>query len=97
MAATVGDMLKIKSLLLVSFRSGLRGRAVLQLENISLRHQVMVLERKRRGRPTLTSVDRLLGKLERDVSTVSDHFGPDLDQRNLVSWPETALKQLQTP
>ena len=63
-AATVRGMLTILSLLLVRWRSGLRGRAVLRLENLSRRHQVMMLERKQRGRPTLRSVDRLLTNLD---------------------------------
>src|SRR6201982_3010910 len=37
-----------------------RSRAVLQLENLALRHQIGVLQRSARKRPTLTSVARLL-------------------------------------
>jgi len=37
-----------------------RSRAVLQLENLALRHQIGVLQRSARKRPRLTSVDRLL-------------------------------------
>jgi hypothetical protein len=38
----------------------LRGRAVLELEVIALRHQLAVLRRQRPGRPRLFSLDRLL-------------------------------------
>src|SRR5262245_51395713 len=43
---------------LLSFR--LRSRASLELELVALRHQVIVLRRKRPGRPRLFSTDRLL-------------------------------------
>ena len=43
---------------LLSFR--LRGRASLELELITLRHQVAVLQRQRPGRPKLFCADRLL-------------------------------------
>jgi putative transposase len=37
-----------------------RSRAVLQLENLALRHQLHVLRRQRPGRPRLIAIDRLL-------------------------------------
>src|SRR6202047_2423244 len=37
-----------------------RSRAVLELENLALRHQLLVLRRQRQGRPRLLTVDRLL-------------------------------------
>ena len=37
-----------------------RGRAVLELENLALRHQLQVLRRQRPGRPRLFTIDRLL-------------------------------------
>jgi transposase InsO family protein len=37
-----------------------RGRAVLELENLALRHQLHVLRRQRPGRPRLFTIDRLL-------------------------------------
>jgi len=37
-----------------------RSRASLELELIALRHQVTVLRRQHRGRPQLSSLDRLL-------------------------------------
>lgn len=46
----------LSSLLVCRFRS----RAALELEVLALRHQLAVLRRQRRGRPKLTSMDRLL-------------------------------------
>src|ERR1700690_3166556 len=37
-----------------------RSRAVLELDNLALRHQLHVLRRQRRGRPRLFTIDRLL-------------------------------------
>src|ERR1700681_4290084 len=37
-----------------------RGRAVVELENLALRHQLHVLRRQRRGRPRLFTIDGLL-------------------------------------
>ena len=37
-----------------------RGRAVLELENLALRHQLQVLRRQRPGRPRLFTIGRLL-------------------------------------
>jgi len=37
-----------------------RSRAVLELENLALRHQLHVLRRQRPGRPRLFTIDRLL-------------------------------------
>jgi putative transposase len=37
-----------------------RGRAVVELENLALRHQLHVLRRQRPGRPRLFTIDRLL-------------------------------------
>jgi hypothetical protein len=46
--------------LLASLSSTVRSGAVLELENLALRHQIGVLQRSARKRPKLTSVDRLL-------------------------------------
>jgi len=46
----------IVSVLACRFRS----RAVLELENLALRHQLNVLRRQRPGRPLLFTIDRLL-------------------------------------
>ena len=48
----------ILSLLLSAVLPSLRDRASLQLELIALRHQLLVLERKRTTRPRLTRIDR---------------------------------------
>ena len=48
-------MRSIVSILARRFRS----RAVLQLENLALRHQLYVLRRQRPGRPRLFTIDRL--------------------------------------
>src|SRR5712671_4274909 len=57
---SVADMLTllrfIGSVLVRRFRS----RAVLELENLALRHQLHVLRRQRPGRPRLFTIDRLL-------------------------------------
>ena len=37
-----------------------RSRAVVELENLALRHQLHVLRRQRPGRPQLFAIDRLL-------------------------------------
>ena len=37
-----------------------RSRAVVELENLALRHQLHVLRRQRPGRPRLFAIDRLL-------------------------------------
>jgi putative transposase len=37
-----------------------RSRAVVELENLALRHQLHVLRRQRAGRPRLFTIDRLL-------------------------------------
>jgi hypothetical protein len=38
----------------------LRGRAVVELENLALRHRLHVLRRQRPGQPRLFTIDRLL-------------------------------------
>ncbi len=48
----------ILSLLLSAVLPSLRDRAALHLELIALRHQLLVLERKRTTRPRLTRTDR---------------------------------------
>ena len=50
-------------LLLVTLRSIVRPRVDLQLENLTLRHQIGVLQRSVKKRPKITSVDRLFGFL----------------------------------
>ena len=52
-------MLILLSALLSTLRSMFRSRAVLELENMALRHQIGVLKRSARKRPKLTPIDRL--------------------------------------
>jgi hypothetical protein len=53
-----------------------RSRAVLELENLALRHQLHVLRRQRPGRPRLFTIDRLLWVwLYRFVAALSGHDG----------------------
>ena len=57
---TVGSMLKLVRSIVSVFARRFRSRAVLQLENLALRHQLHVLRRQRPGRPRLFTIDRLL-------------------------------------
>ena len=50
----------VLSLLLSAVLPSLRGRASLQLELIALRHQLLVLERKRTTQSRLTRIDRFI-------------------------------------
>jgi len=53
-------MLIFITTLFATLSSIYRSRAVLELENLALRHQIGVLQRSTRKRPKLTSIDRLL-------------------------------------
>src|ERR1700676_901527 len=53
-------MLKHVRSIVVAIARRLRSRAVLELENLALRHQLQVLRRQRPGRPHLITIDRLL-------------------------------------
>jgi len=53
-------MLIFVTTLLVTLSSMFRSRAVIELENVALRHQIGVLQRSGRKRPKLTRADRLL-------------------------------------
>src|SRR6516164_3122099 len=53
-------MLLSLTTLFVPLSSIFRSRAALELENLALRHQIGILQRSARKRPTLTSWDRLL-------------------------------------
>ena len=48
------------ALLLFTISSVLKTRAALQLENLALRHQIDVLQRSAKKRPSLQTADRLL-------------------------------------
>ena len=57
---SVAGMLKhLRSVVAVVARR-FRSRAVLELENLALHHQLRVLRRQRPGRPRLFAIDRLL-------------------------------------
>jgi len=53
-------MLIFLAILLATLSSILRSRAVLELENLALRHQIGVLQRSASKRPKLTPLDRVL-------------------------------------
>ena len=53
-------MLIFRTAVLGTLSSMFRSRAVLELENLALRHQIGVLQRTARKRPRLTPADRLL-------------------------------------
>ena len=53
-------MLIFLATLLATLSSILRSRAVLELENLALRHQIGVLQRSASKRPKLTPLDRVL-------------------------------------
>jgi hypothetical protein len=53
-------MLKLVRSIVSVLAHRFRSRAVLQLENLALRHQLHVLRRQRPGRPRLFTIDRLL-------------------------------------
>src|ERR1700738_4738420 len=59
----------IGSVLVRRFRS----RAVLELENLALRHQLHVLRRQRPGRPGLVVIDRLLMVLVKPATVIKWH------------------------
>jgi len=53
-------MLKHVRYLVAAIARRFRSRAVLELENLALRHQLLVLRRQRPGRPRLFTIDRML-------------------------------------
>src|SRR5271167_3202080 len=53
-------MLKLKRSIVSRLGHRFRSRAVVELENLALRHQLRVLRRQRPGRLTLFTFDRLL-------------------------------------
>ena len=57
---SVGGMLTVLSALWSLLCCRLRSRAALELEILALRHQLLVLNRQRSGRPRLSSIDRFL-------------------------------------
>jgi hypothetical protein len=65
-------MLIFLTTLLVSVSSVFRSRAALELENLTLRHQIGVLQRSARKRPRVTPEDRLLS-VEHRIYEVGHH------------------------
>jgi putative transposase len=57
---SVAGMLKLVSSIVSVLARGFRSRAVLELENLALRHELNVLRRQCPGRPRLSPIDRLL-------------------------------------
>src|SRR5258708_2184094 len=57
---SVAGTLKVVRSIVSVLASRFRSRAVLELENLALRHQLHVLRRQRPGRPRLFAIDRLL-------------------------------------
>ena len=57
---SVAGMLELVSAIVSVLARRFRGRAVLELENLALRHQLHLLRRQRPGRPRLFTLDRLL-------------------------------------
>jgi hypothetical protein len=53
-------MLKHVRFIVAAIVRRFRSRAILELENLALRHQLHVLRRQRPGRPRLFAIDRLL-------------------------------------
>ena len=53
-------MLKVERSVILVVARRFRSRAVVELENLALRHQLHVLRRQRPGRPRLFVIDRLL-------------------------------------
>src|SRR5271157_3833723 len=53
-------MLKHARSIVAAIARRFRSRAILELENLALRHQLHVLRRQRPGRPRLCAIDRLL-------------------------------------
>jgi hypothetical protein len=73
-----------------------RSRAVLELENMALRHQISVLQRSARRRPTLTSWDRLLwiclSRLWRDWRSALAFVKPE----TVVAWHRAGFRLFWT-
>jgi hypothetical protein len=53
-------MLKLERTVISVVARRFRSRAVVELENLALHHQLHVLRRQRPGRPRLFAIDRLL-------------------------------------
>jgi hypothetical protein len=73
-----------------------RSRAMLELENLALRHQLGVLQRSARKRPRLTPADRLLSvglsRLWRDWRSVLAIVKPE----TVVAWHRAGFRRFWT-
>jgi transposase InsO family protein len=89
-------MLILLATLLSALHSIFRSRAVLELENLALRHQISVLQRSARRRPKLTSGDRLLwvclSRLWRDWRSVLAIVKPE----TVVAWHRAGFRLFWT-
>ena len=89
-------MLILLATLLSTLHSISRSRAVLELENLALRHQIGVLQRSARRRPKLTSGDRLvwicLSRLWRDWRSVLAIVKPE----TVVAWHRAGFRLFWT-
>src|ERR1700739_2670392 len=82
-------MLILLTTLLGSLSSMFRSRAMLELENLALRHQVGVLQRSARKRPRLTPADRLYGSGCPACGATGVRVWPSSSQKR--SWPGIVL------
>ena len=57
---SIAGMLKLERSIVSMLARRFRSRAVVELENLALRHQLHVLRRQRPGRPRLFAINRLL-------------------------------------
>src|SRR5713101_5433035 len=57
---SVAGMLRLERSIVSMLARRFRSRAVVELENLALRHQLHVLRRQRPGRPRLFAIDRSL-------------------------------------
>ena len=89
-------MLILLATLLSPLRSIFRSRAVIELENLALRHQIGVLQRSARRRPKLTPGDRLvwicLSRLWRDWRSALAIVKPE----TVVAWHRAGFRLFWT-
>jgi putative transposase len=89
-------MLILLTTLLGTLSSMFRSRAMLELENLALRHQVGVLQRSARKRPRLTPADRLLwvalSRLWRDWRSALAIVKPE----TVVAWHRAGSRRFWT-
>jgi hypothetical protein len=89
-------MLILLSAYLSTLGSMFRSRAALELENLALRHQIGVLKRSARKRPTLTAADRLFWVF---LSRVWDDWRSALDivqPATVIAWHRKGFRLFWT-